>query len=34
MIAGACYAIWKIRGLRRIDADKRLMAHHEAVPNG
>lgn len=27
MIAGVCYGLWKIRGLRRIEADKRLIAH-------
>lgn len=34
MVAGVCYGIWKIRGLRKIDAAKRLIAHNEAVPNG
>ena len=34
MVAGVCYGIWKIRGLRRIDAGKRLMAHNEALRNG
>ena len=34
MVAGACYAIWKIRGLCRIDAEKRLISHSAAVRNG
>jgi hypothetical protein len=34
MVAGVGYAIWKIRGMRRIDADKGLIAHNEAVRNG
>jgi membrane protein YqaA with SNARE-associated domain len=34
MVAAVCYAIWKIRGLRRIDAEQNLLAHNEVVRNG
>jgi membrane protein DedA with SNARE-associated domain len=33
MVAGVCYGIWKIRGLRRIDAKRKLRAHVKAVRN-
>jgi membrane protein YqaA with SNARE-associated domain len=34
MIAGLCFGIWKIRGLRKIDAAASLASHDQAVHTG
>jgi membrane protein YqaA with SNARE-associated domain len=31
MIAGACYGIWKVRGLRKIDAEEKLTLYADAT---
>jgi hypothetical protein len=31
LVAGLCFGIWKIRGLRKIDAAKKLVLHANAV---
>jgi len=34
MVAGVCFGIWKVRGLRRIDAAKKLALHGKVARSG